>query len=253
MLIEWYHTGSWDFHFEDVIGVLNVASCEQHSRYLPVGTDGLIGYALTREAAKLCKSKALLFPQQTVGYSPHHRAFKGYLTISQDTMFRYYYEICKSAFDQGLGRLIIVNSHGGNQSCMQTVVNELGACGGYSCILVRYWDLIAETIAETRNSGPGGMGHAGEFEASLMMYLYPEMVNTKHIMDCPPAEGDRYHSPDMFAHNRVYQYKPFDAYSSEGNVGQPQFASREKGEAFFLQGVKALGELIDFYSENVSK
>lgn len=251
MLIEWYKTASIDFEFKDAVGILNVASCEQHSKYLPVGTDGLIGFSVAKAAAEKCRSKAILFPQQTVGYSPHHRDFKGYLTLSQETMFHYYYELCKCAFEQGLEKLIIVNSHGGNQSCLQTVVNELGATYDYRCILVRYWDFIAEDVAKIRDSDDGGMGHAGEFETSLVMYLFPELVKQEHSEDIyKPAIGNAYHSPDMFAGNKVYQYKPFIEYSPYGNIGMPQLASREKGKEFFERAVIKLADLIDFYSQN---
>lgn len=248
--MEWYKTCAPDFLFEDTVGLLSVGSCEQHSDYLPAGTDGYIGYSIAKAAAKTCRARTLLLPPQTVGYSPHHREFKGYLTLSQKTMFRYYLEICRSAFEQGLEKLLILNSHGGNQSCLQTVVNELGAKYNYRCILVRYWDLVADLVSEIRSSGEGGMGHAGEFETSLMLYLYPELVKEEAGENYKPAEGNFYYSPDMFAHNRIYQYKPFCEYSAQGNIGQPQLADREKGRIIFERAVKAIADLIDFYCIN---
>ena len=250
MLLYWYETTAADFAFADAVGVLSIGSCEQDGDYLPVGTDGLIGWRLVQAAAERAESPVLLLPPQQVGYSPHHRAFPGCLTLSQETMFRYLLELCQCAFDNGLTRLLLVNSHGGNQSCLQTVVNELGARYDYRPLLVRYWDLIADTAAERRSSGSGGMGHAGEFETSVMQYLYPELVRPERFGQRPAAAGNRYHSPDLFARNAVYQYKPFQEYDRRGNVGQPQLASAEKGEAFFLAAADQLAKLIDFYRHN---
>lgn len=250
MLTEWYKTCEPDFSYQNTVGLLIAGSCEQHSKYLPAGTDGLIGYAIAKAAGTACRARTLLLPLQTIGYSPHHRNFRGYLTLSQDTMFRYYLEICRCAFEQGLEKLLIINAHGGNQSCLQTVVNELGAKYNHRCILVRYWDLIADAVAKIRSSGEGGMGHAGEFETSLMLYLYPEMVKKEAWEGYKPAAGNPYHSPDMFASNPVYQYKPFIEYSAEGNIGQPQLADPEKGKIFFEKTVKAIADLIDFYCIN---
>lgn len=250
MLLYWYETASVDFSFEDTVGILSIGSCEQHGEYLPVGTDGLIGWRLAQAAGERAESRTLLLPPQQIGYSPHHRAFPGCLTLRQDTMFHYLLEICRCAFDNGLQKLLLLNSHGGNQSCLQTVVNELGAQYGYRPLLVRYWDLIADTAARLRSSGSGGMGHAGEFETSVMQYLYPELVHPDRFGDRPPAAGNQYHNPDLFARNAVFQYKPFQEYDRRGNVGQPQLASPEKGEAFFRAAADALAELVDFYRHN---
>lgn len=243
----WYERTASDLCLENCVGLLSVGSCEQHSHHLPVGTDGFLGWRLVQAAANRAACDTILLPPQFIGYSPHHRAWKGYLTLTQQTMFSYYLELCRCAFDNGLQKLIIVNAHGGNQSCLQTVVNELGAQFGYRAILVRYWDLISDEVAAIRQSGPGGMGHAGEFETSLMQYLYPELVQEHRILQQPPATGNAYHHPDMFAKNTVYQYKPFDEYSADGNVGQPQFASSREGAALFDAAADALAKLIDTY------
>jgi creatinine amidohydrolase len=250
MLQKWYETIAFDFDFQDVLGVLCVGSCEQHSEYLPVGTDGLLGTVLCQEAAKLAKTKVLLLPTQQIGFSPHHRAFKGYITLSQDTMFHYLTELCLCAYENGLNKLLIVNAHGGNQSCLQTVVNELGSVYKKHALLVRYWDLIGDKVNEIRQSGSGGMGHAGEFETSLMLHFYPELVKRAKFFNREAAKGNKYHDPDMFAKNMVYIYKNFDEYSEKGNIGQPQYATAEKGKLFGEYAIKALSELMDYYAAN---
>lgn len=251
MLIRWYDTISSDFpKLGKPLGLLCVGSCEQHSEYLPVGTDGLLGERICELAAEKAKSTVLMLPVQRIGYSPHHRAFPGYITLSQDTMFHYLVEVLRSVYESGLEKILIVNAHGGNQSCLQTVVNEMGATYGKHALLVRYWDLIADEVKRIRESPEGGMGHAGEFEASLMMHHFPKLADPGRFGERQPAKGNRYHSPDLFARNAVYQFKNFDEYSETGNVGQPQFASEAKGKMFSEAAAAALADLIDFYMED---
>lgn len=250
MLKKWYETIAFDLDFHDVLGVLCIGSCEQHSEYLPLGTDGMLGTILCQEAAKLAKTKVLLLPTQQVGFSPHHRAFKGYLTLSQNTMFHYLTELCMCAYENGLNKLLIVNAHGGNQSCLQTVVNELGSVYKKQALLVRYWDLIGDNVSEIRQSGHGGMGHAGEFETSLMLHFFPSLVDSTRFFNRKAATGNKYNDPDMFARNMVYQYKNFDEYSEKGNIGQPQYATAEKGKKISECAISALSELMDFYAAN---
>ena len=115
---------------------------------------------------------------------------------------------------------------------------------------MRYWDLIADQINELRTSQSGGMGHAGEFETSMMLHYYPELVKVESIKDYPPAQGNKYHGPDLFARNRVYQYKCFDEYSKDGNVGQPKLASADKGAKFARYAAQALADLVDDFIVN---
>jgi len=249
MLTRWNEINAFDFDPHSVLPVLCVGSCEQHSRHLPLGTDSMLVEKVTEEAAALAKVRVVLLPTQKIGYSPHHRAFRGCITLSQDTMFHYLLEVFRCVFDDGFAKLLIVNGHGGNQSCLQTVVNELGAAG-YRALLVRYWDLIGPEVAAIRESPAGGMGHAGEFETSLMLHYCPELVLEERIGEYPPARGNSYHGPDLFAKNQVYQYKPFEEYSPDGNVGQPHFASREKGARFAEVASRALADLMDDYADH---
>lgn len=248
MLEIWAERTAFDIDFNGAVGVLCVGSCEQHSRHLPLGTDAMLASCVAVDAARIASSRVLLLPVQTVGFSPHHRAFKGYITLSQDVMFHYYMEVCRCVFANGLKKLILLNAHGGNQSCLQTVVNELGAADGYRPVLVRYWDLIAAEVSSIRESRPGGMGHAGEFETSLMMHYHPDLVHIDRATAVEPATGNEYHAPDLFARNTVYQYKPFDEYSPDGNVGQPLYATAEKGALLAQAAARALARLIDRFA-----
>lgn len=250
MLTHWNEINAFDFEPAGAVAVLCVGSCEQHSLHLPLGTDAMLVEGVAEDAAKLARTRVVLLPVQKIGYSPHHRGFKGCITLSQETMFRYYLELCRCVYDNGFEKLLIVNGHGGNQSCLQTVVNELGATGCRQALLLRYWDLIGDKIAALRDSAAGGMGHAGEFETSAMLYYRPKLVQKDRIKEYPPAEGNRYHGPDLFAKNSVYQYKCFEEYSKDGNVGQPHFASAEKGRMFAEHAAQALAELIDYFAVN---
>lgn len=250
MLSLWNEIVAEDFDAKDAVAVLCVGSCEQHGLHLPLGTDAMLAEAVAKDAARLANAKMVLLPVQKIGYSPHHRGFNGCVTLSQDAMFHYILEICLCIYANGFRKLMIVNGHGGNQSCLQTVVNELGARGYRQALLVRYWDLIADQINDLRTSQSGGMGHAGEFETSMMLHYYPELVKVERIKDYPPAQGNRYHGPDLFAKNCIYQYKCFDEYSKDGNVGQPKLASAEKGAEFAHLAAQALADLADDFLAN---
>ncbi len=246
MLIEWNKTIADELPTNNAVAVLCVGSCEQHSYYLPTGTDTFLAEGLVKLAAKRTEKTVLFLPTISVGYSPHHRHFPGCITIGANTLINLVVDVCSSAFANGVSDLLIVNGHGGNQSALQNAVNELGANQGLHPMLVRYWDLISKEIQEMRDSQPGGMGHAGEFETSLMMWLHQELVDSNRISYQETAYCDEWYSPDLFASNSIYRYVPFEHFSEGGNIGQPHLASYEKGQRIGESIIKALGRLMDF-------
>jgi len=245
-LIHWENTIACELDAGHALGVLMVGSTEQHSNYLPVGTDSIIGGRIVVEAAEKTNARVLMLPAQHIGFSPHHSAFPGVLTLRNNIMVDYLTELCESAFRTGLPRLLIVNSHGGNKTALQAVVNRLGSEFGRAVTLVNYMDLISDQIDAIRKSEPGGMGHAGEFETSLMLHFAPELVDTKRIDFRPPASGDAWHHPDLFARNKVYRFIPFETYSKQGNIGQAFLASKEEGAKMARLITDKLAELMEY-------
>lgn len=249
MLILWEEATAFDLNPSNALALLCVGSTEQHSDYLPLGTDSIIGENLGRAAAQKANCPVVMLPVQHIGFSPHHRAFPGALTLSQTTMFHYLVELCRCVYANGVENLMILNSHGGNQTCLQSVVNEIGATLNKRAVLVRYWDLIAGAIGGIRETGPGGMGHACELETSLMLHFRPDLVHTDRIDERPPATGSEWHHPDMFAANKVYIYKPFNEYSPKGNIGQPEFGNVEKGGKIASLVITELARLMEYTVE----
>ena len=74
------------------------------------------------------------------------------------------------------------------------------------------------------------MGHAGEFETSLMLATHPERVELEGAATMYPELGSRYLSTDLFGAGIARRFVPFDALSPTGTLGDPSLASRETGE-----------------------
>lgn len=118
MLIHWADLNRDEFaqYRDNAIVVLNLASIEQHSRHLPVGTDSFIGKATLEKAATMAEIPILMLPQICFGFSPHHRFADGYITISQSTLILLVSDICKNVYENGFRTMFLVTSHGGNST-----------------------------------------------------------------------------------------------------------------------------------------
>ena len=64
--------------------ILPIGSTEQHSYWLPLGTDSMVAIALAEEAAQ--KTNVLVAPPLWTGWSPHHMALPGTITIRPEIL-----------------------------------------------------------------------------------------------------------------------------------------------------------------------
>lgn len=251
MMIKWNELTKNQFseYRTNSVVAINFSSTEQHSNYLPVGTDGILGEAVLSEAARRANSNVVVMPPVYYGYSPHHKFAAGYVTIDQSTLVAYCKDIGKCVYENGFKKLVFLNSHGGNMAYLQFAVNELGEKyeNSMELALFKYWDLIGKEIFEIRESAIGGMGHAGEFETSMMMYLRPELVDCNAIIECPPAKGDLYYEAGLLGRKKYSKFVSFNKYDPNGNLGQAQYASAEKGKIFFEAAAKAIADFLDFW------
>lgn len=82
------------------------------------------------------------------------------------------------------------------------------------------------------------MVHAGEFETSLMLHLYPELVDESSL-------SGAMRDVDIFGEkSKTAGYTDFADLSETGAAGDPQSATPESGEKFFAEASEQLAELL---------
>ncbi|MBX3576931.1 MAG: creatininase family protein [Rhizobiaceae bacterium] len=169
---------------EKTIAVLPVAAIEQHGPHLPVSTDaaimqGMLEAVIARLPAAL---DIRILPVQSVGKSNEHLFAKGTLTLPPATLIDAWTELGLSVERAGVKKLVVVNSHGGNEEIMGIVTRELRVRAS----------MMAVKTSWTRFGYPEGMYpdaesrygiHGGDVETSLMLHFRPETVDMKKAKD----------------------------------------------------------------------
>ena len=163
--------------------VLPTAATEQHGPYLPVGTDCFEVEAVARTAAEKASAQisVLVAPTLPFGSSHHHLPWGATLSLSSDAYYKAVFDLVRTiVVDGGFRRVFLLNGHGGNDVLNQLVARDIAvqfpanvAAGSHWAIA---WDALIEAGAATRGHVPG---HAGDFEASLVLAIRPELVSTE--------------------------------------------------------------------------
>lgn len=236
----------------DPIVIIPVGSVEQHGRHLPVGTDAFAAEAVARVAAERWRGDrpVLFLPTLWTGLSPHHMGLAGSITLRAETFIALVHDVCVSLLRQGVRRVLLLNGHGGNVAALDVVLTKLGEAGLEidRVAAVTYWHLVADRAPELRESQPGGTGHAGEFETSLMLATHRQLVIADEAESHYPELPSRYLASDLFEAGRARRYIPFDRVSPTGTFGDPSLASLEKGERILEACVEELLAFLEDFS-----
>ncbi|GIP17473.1 creatinine amidohydrolase [Paenibacillus montaniterrae] len=155
--------------------VIPLGAIEQHGPHLPTGTDTFVCGEISRRSVQNAMDKGtklVLGPVLPIGCSSHHLAFGGTLSFASNTYLSILKDIGNSLIESGFQRIIFLNAHGGNEHLMHQAATDLAVQHKVWTASASYWSIAREALeaAGAAEMGPFP-GHAGGFEASLVMAL----------------------------------------------------------------------------------
>ncbi|MEQ8671871.1 MAG: creatininase family protein [Aggregatilineales bacterium] len=224
--------------------ILPIAATEQHGPHLPLATDRMIAEHFMKQLNERLPESVLVLPTVQVGCSEHHMDFAGSLTLTHETYMRQLNELLESVAKHGFTNLVIFNSHGGNIAIGQVVLEAFGSRHpNCQIVMMTWWQTASTNLLELSTTGPGGIGHAGEFETSLMLHIAPHLVDRTAIMGKQNQPTYFWAEGDMLRKGQATIYRSILAMTPNGVYGDPTSASADKGKAI-TQIVLAAAEKI---------
>jgi creatinine amidohydrolase len=217
---------------QDAIVILPIASLEQHGPHLPVEVDSMLGETVAARTAAKVQAKGqtvLVLPVLWTGLSEHHMSFGGTITLDNATFTALVEGVVKSILRHGFKRIVLLNAHGGNENALRTIADDLTPRLGIPLVQFTYWYAAAVPIAKILQT-QGGLQHACEAETAMMMAVRPDLVAEDRI---PLAKSNT--TPDVsdVVGGGVYMWRSIGSRSGSGVIGNPEAASKPKGEALF--------------------
>lgn len=208
--------------------VFPIAALEQHGRHMPLFTDSLLLGEVIRRAATRLQEKVLFAPLMWLGNSEHHLDFAGTLSATPRTYLNLLCELLENFIHHGFTRLVLINGHGGNIVPGAQAVYEVRQRHRHRNDLLllsaTYWTLGARPHEARSDFQQQRMGHACEWETSMMLRLAPQLVGK--YSEVPHVEFGNAFEPA--ARGWVTQDR-----SQSGHIGYPAAANAEKGELLF--------------------
>lgn len=233
--------------FADSIAVLPVAAVEQHGPHLPLEVDAVINEAILAAGLDQLPPELsiLVLPAQVIGYSDEHRSFPGTLSFGAETLLSTWREIGESVARAGVRKLVIFNSHGGQNELMAVVARQLRVSAGLFVATASWSHLAVFDDLVTPDERRFGI-HGGALETSLMLHVAPDRVRADRIGNFP-SKGKEI--ADASAHlaptGRVAYGWMTEDLNEAGAVGDATQASAVLGEEILRRAAKGLVEFLE--------
>ena len=230
----------------DTIAVLPIAATEQHGPHLPISTDSAIADGMIGVLRRLLPAdlSILVLPRQSIGKSNEHSFGLGTLTLTPEVLMNAWTDIGLCVNRAGIRKLLIINSHGGNNQIMEIVAREFRVRAA----------MLAVTTQWNRFGTPPGLVtdierrigvHAGMIETSLMLWFRPDLVRMQHAQDFKSSALWLEEKFKFLRHNGGHNMGwVIHDLNPDGAVGNASAATAEIGEAIAIHQVSGAVELL---------
>ncbi len=212
--------------------VVPVAAVEQHGHHLPVATDSMLLGEVVRRVEPRVNDRVLFTPLMWLGNSHHHMEYAGTLSASPRVYLELINDLIENLLTHGFRRIVFLNGHGGNITPYKQAIFEarqrhrtrrdillLGAS---------YWD-FAKPATMRSDFVEDMVGHACEWETSMMLAIRPELV--KEHRSLPDMDRGFWFEPAY--RGWITQERAPNGADAPGHLGAPRHATAEKGEFLY--------------------
>ena len=220
------------------VAVLPWGATEAHNYHLPYGTDIIEADYLAAESARIAWTKGgkvVVLPTIPFGVNTGQSDIYLDMNLNPSTQLAILTDIVEVLNRQGVYKLLIFNSHGGNN--FKPLVRELGLKFPKMFISFSMWP---DALDKTKYFDEKG-DHADEMETSMLLYLKPDLVLPREKW----GDGkDKKYKIKSFSEGWVWAERKWSKISEDTGVGNPHKSTKEKGERFFKDVTEKIGAFL---------
>ena len=227
---------------EQPVVILPVGSLEQHGPHLPMNCDAAIPTALAERVA--ARTGDLVAPTLCYGYKSQPKSgggnhFPGTASLDGETLIRMVRDIVSEFARHGVRCMAVVDGHYENNMFLVEGIDlalrglRRDGIDDMRIAKIPYWEYVTQDTMDAAwpEGFPGWpLEHAGLMETSVMLHLYPDLVDMTKAPDHPPADFP------------LYDIYPTDTSRVPwtGALSPSVAATAEKGERFVADYVEGM-------------
>lgn len=212
-------------HADYAVAILPWGATEAHNYHLPYGTDVIEAERIAIECARRAwerGARVIVLPAIPFGVQTGQLDIELCINMNPSTQAMVLADVVHSLEVQGIHKLLVFNSHGGND--FKQMIRELQPTTEVFLSAVNWWQ-----VGEARDHFVDLGDHAGELETSVMLALAPELV-----LPLSEAGDGAERKPAIRALRErwVWAPRPWTQVSADTGIGNPAKATAEKGRAY---------------------
>jgi creatinine amidohydrolase len=207
------------------LAILPWGATEAHNLHLPYATDNIETEAIAAESARRAwerGARAVVLPAVPFGVNTGQLDIPLCLNLNPSTQAAVLGDLARSLAGQGVGKLVILNGHGGND--FRQMIRELQPTVSiFLCTVSWYAALDPRPFFDE----PGD--HAGEMETSLLLHVAPQLV--RPLSEAGDGAARRF---TIAALREGWAWAPrsWRQVTDDTGVGNPAAATAEKGARY---------------------
>ena len=224
------------------LAILPWGACEAHNYHLPYGTDIIEAEYIAAESARRVWDKGvklIVLPAIPFGVNTGQFDITMDMNMNPSTQLALLRDVIEVLNRQDIHKLIILNSHGGND--FRQMIRELGLKFPAMFISqVNWYQAIDQKLFFTNKDD-----HAGEMETSLLLHLRPDLVLP--LSEAGDGKAKRFRFKAI-QEGWAWAERAWSQVTEDTGVGDPGRATAEKGAKYF----DAVTEKVSQFFEEVA-
>jgi len=218
----WKYTSKNNFN----VVILPWGATEAHNYHLPYSTDIIEAEHISAEAAGLANkkgAKVIVLPAVPFGVNTGQMDIKLCININPSTQAAILYDVVHSLKSQMFDRLVIINSHGGNDFKQMIREIHLKIPDFFICV-INFYKMVDNSKFFDE---PGD--HAGELETSILLDVAPELVLP--LSEAGLGKEKKFKLAGL-KEGWVSAQRQWTKITEDTGVGNPKKATAKKGKRF---------------------
>jgi creatinine amidohydrolase len=220
------------------VAVIPFGSTEPHNYHLPYGSDH---FEADHIADAICSkawqkgARVVQLPAIPYGVDWNMIKFPMAIHVSPSTHLAILRDILKSLKVHGIMKIVILNSHGGNE--FRGHIRELHAETDQFICLVEWWKCCQDKAREIFSTQGD---HGGQMETSVCLHFFPELVQMKDA-GRGATKKSRFKAIEK---GSVWISRPWHLLTENSGHGNPAGATAEKGKRYIQAVTEEIARFI---------